>query len=91
MLTGHTAFIQGAAYILAQLLGAIVGAGVTKGLRGEGVGDVGCFAPNGISHASLWGWETIMTFFLITTIYAVAISQKGKFVVYMSHLVTPYI
>ena len=78
LLSGHTAFLQGVAYIVAQLLGAIVGAAVTKGLRAEGVGDVGCFAPSNISHAALWGWETIATFFLITVIFAVCVSQKGS-------------
>ena len=77
MISGHTAVVQGCCYILAQCVGAIVGAAVTKGLRPAGTGDVGCFAPSGISHAQLWGWETIMATLLYSTVFAVAVSQKG--------------
>lgn len=72
--SGHTSVAQGAAYVLCQLAGAIVGAGVTKGfLRSPG-----CFLPAaGVSHAQLWGWETIMTFLLIVTVYEMAVVQKG--------------
>lgn len=81
VLTGHTALLQGVSYILCQCVGAIVGAAITKGLRPAGAGDVGCFGPSGISRTQLWGWETINTFLLVSTIYAVAISQKVFFCV----------
>ena len=76
LITGHTALIQGACFIGAQMVGAITGAAITKGLRGPGRDDLGCFSPSDISHAQLWGQETINTFLLIITVFAVAVSQK---------------
>lgn len=74
VLTGHTSVLQGACYVVAQLAGGIVGAGISEGF----VGGVGCFAPApGVSHLQLWGWETIMTVLLIVTVYEVAVVQKG--------------
>lgn len=74
VLSGHTSLLQGGYYILCQLVGAIVGAGITKGFGRS----PGCFLPaDGVSHAALWGWETIMTTLLIVTVYEVAVVQKG--------------
>eukprot|EP00878_Enallax_costatus_P025762 GHUV01027589.1.p1 GENE.GHUV01027589.1~~GHUV01027589.1.p1 ORF type:complete len:112 (-),score=18.90 GHUV01027589.1:5-340(-) len=39
--------------------------------------DIGCFAP---SHINLWqafGWETIMTFLLVITVYSVAVGEPS--------------
>ena len=74
MISGHTAILQGLGYIVAQCTGAIVGAGISKGFAP----DPGCFLPAaGVSHAQLWGWETIMTVLLIVTVYEMAVVQKG--------------
>ena len=77
MISGHTAVVQGVCYMVAQCLGAIVGAAITMGLRPAGAGDVGCFGPVGISHGQLFGWEVIMAALLYSTVFAVAVSQKG--------------
>ena len=74
MLTGHTSVLQGLGYIVCQLTGAIVGAGISKGFAT----DPGCFLPaNGVTNAQLWGWETIMTVLLLVTVIELAIVQKG--------------
>ena len=73
-ISGHVSLLQSAGYIICQLAGAIVGAGISKGFAHS----PGCFLPaNGVSQAQLWGMETITTFFLIVTVYAVAVCQKG--------------
>ena len=36
---------------------------------------VGCFAPKGISPSQLFGWEVIGTFLLVSTVFAVAVSE----------------
>lgn len=74
MLTGHTSVFQGLGYIVCQVVGAIVGAGISKGFAHN----PGCFLPApGVSHAQLWGWETIMTVLLIVTVIEMAIVMKG--------------
>lgn len=78
MLSGHMAFIQGLAYIICQFVGAIIGAGITRGLKPSSLADPGCFGPVGISHAQLFGMEFMGTVLLIATIYGVAVSQKGS-------------
>lgn len=74
VLTGHVPVLQGVGYIACQLAGAIVGAGISKGFAT----DPGCFLPApGVTHAQLWGWETIMTVLLVVTVVELAIVQKG--------------
>lgn len=74
MLTGHTSIFQGVGYIICQLAGAIVGAGITKGFAT----DPGCFYPAAdVSKAQLWGWETIMSVLLIVTVIELAVVMKG--------------
>lgn len=76
ILTGHLSVVQGLGYIVCQLAGAIVGAAISKGFATTP--DPGCFLPSvGVSHAQLWGWETIMTVLLIVTVIELAVAQKG--------------
>lgn len=76
MISGHTSLLQGLGYVICQLVGSIVGAGMTKGF--SDLADPGCFsAAAGVSHAQLWGWESIMSVLLIVTVYEVAVVQKG--------------
>ena len=77
VISGHTSIPQGVAYIVAQCVGAITGAALTKGLRPIGAGDVGCFGLADITQAQLFGWEFVMALLLYTTVMAVAVSQKG--------------
>jgi len=78
MLSGHMAFIQGLCYIVAQFVGAIIGAALTKGLKPAGLSNPGCFGPVGISHAQLFGIEFMATTLLIVVIFGVAVGQKGS-------------
>lgn len=95
VISGHTSVLQGASYIVCQVVGAIAGAGMTKGFTD--VSDPGCFLPSaGVSHAQLWGWETIMTVLLVVTVYEMAVVQKGAsnfgpFVIGLSLLVAAYV
>ena len=74
VITGHTAVLQGLGYMACQVVGAISGAAISKAFAT----DPGCFLPAvGVSHAQLWGLETIMTVLLIATVFAMAIVQKG--------------
>lgn len=78
MLSGHMAFVQGLAYIGCQFVGAIIGAGITRGLKPIALQSPGCFGPAGISHAQLFGLEFMATTLLIVVIYGVAVAQKGS-------------
>lgn len=39
--------------------------------------DVGCFGPSGINLWQAFGWETIMTFLLVVTVYSVAVGEPS--------------
>lgn len=38
---------------------------------------VGCFAPAGITLSQAFGWELVMTFLLVVTIYSVAVGEPS--------------
>lgn len=76
-ISGHTAFIQAVSYVVAQLVGGIVGAAIGRGLKPDSLTDPGVFMPVGISNAQLFGWEFLMCLTLVVTVYAVAVSAKG--------------
>lgn len=76
-------------YIILQVAGGICGsllaAGLIPGARlGMGAKGPGCFEPalaedgaNSISRAQLFGWEVLMTFTLISVVYACGIAKPG--------------
>lgn len=85
ILTGHINFTKGLCYIVAQIGGACIGTllmvpltiGATVGMGNNGPG---CFTPNdgqAISLAQAFGWEAIMTFVLVSTVYAVAVGEPS--------------
>ncbi len=78
ILSGHIAFIQGLAYMACQFAGAVIGAGITRGLKPGTLLNPGFFGPVGISHAKLFGMEFMACTLLIVTVYGVAVSQKGS-------------
>ena len=64
-----------------QILGAIFGALIYAALIpqlhiGGGDSSPGCFGPSsGTTWSEVFGWETMMTFFLVMTVYASAVAK----------------
>ncbi|KAL3137469.1 hypothetical protein ABBQ38_004758 [Trebouxia sp. C0009 RCD-2024] len=83
IVTGHIGLIKGCAYMLCQICGACFGmlmvAGLVPGTYvGMGNLGTGCFAKgDGITLGMLFGWETVMTFVLVSVVYAVAIGEPS--------------
>lgn len=76
LVTGHISFSRGLAYIVAQCLGATVGSALHL-LLVPGAECVGSFAPHGISLGQAFGWELLMTFVLVITVYSVAVGEPS--------------
>ncbi|KAL0029378.1 hypothetical protein WJX77_003180 [Trebouxia sp. C0004] len=83
MVSGHIGILKGFAYMFAQLFGSIFGSLLIAGLiPGSyiGMGDkgTGCFAPGeGVTKGMLFGWELILAFILVSTVYACAIGSPN--------------
>lgn len=83
MCTGHMKWWKALMYMVAQVLGAIFGALIYAALIprltiGYGANSPGCFGPaKGTSWSEVFGWETMMTFFLVMTVYASAVARPG--------------
>lgn len=83
MCTGHMKWWKGLMYMCAQILGAIFGALIYAALIpqlhiGGGNSSPGCFGPaQGTNWSEVFGWETMMTFSLVMTVYASAVSKPG--------------
>jgi aquaporin NIP len=74
-LTRHVSWPRAAAYWCAQLAGALTAAALLRASLGN-VADVGATLPSG-SQAQSFGWELIMTAFLMFVILAVATDAKA--------------
>jgi MIP family channel proteins len=69
-------------YIVAQLVGAIAGAGLLRWVMPEDAwkaANLGATTISGISSGRAILLEAILTFFLVLTIFAVAIDDRGVF------------
>lgn len=83
MVSGHIGIIKGFAYMFSQLFGSIFGSLLIAGLIpdayiGMGNTGVGCFKPAaGITNGQLFGWEFILSFILVSTVYACAIGAPN--------------
>ncbi|KAK9804652.1 hypothetical protein WJX73_004701 [Symbiochloris irregularis] len=81
IVTGHMSPLKGLMYIITQLGGGCCGillvAGLVPGARvGMGNAGIGCFhSSEGITQGQLFGWELIMTFILVSVVYAVAVGE----------------
>ncbi|MEW5315282.1 MAG: hypothetical protein WDW38_006723 [Sanguina aurantia] len=81
--TGHMIWWKGLLYIIAQILGAIFGALIYTMLIpnlhiGGGASSPGCFGPGpGVTNSAVFGWEMMMTFLLVMTVYASAVTKPG--------------
>jgi hypothetical protein len=65
--------------ILGSIFGALIYTSLIPSLHiGSGAGSPGCFAPgNGTTAGGVFGWETMMTFLLVMTVYAAAVAKPG--------------
>lgn len=85
--SGHMHWMKALLYVLAQILGAVVGAllevALMPGLQWAWFGHnkvvaPGCVYPGaGVNHWEVFGWELILTFVLVYVIYAVAVAEPG--------------
>eukprot|EP00878_Enallax_costatus_P000143 GHUV01000186.1.p1 GENE.GHUV01000186.1~~GHUV01000186.1.p1 ORF type:complete len:303 (+),score=50.80 GHUV01000186.1:123-1031(+) len=83
---GFYPVIHSVLYIILQICGAIFGALLVAGLIpdtyvGMGDGAPGCFDSTtigkGLTHGQLFGWEVVMTFTLISVVYACGVAKPG--------------
>lgn len=83
VVTGHMDWVKGLAYIISQVLGAIVGAlleaALIPGLHlGHNVFRAPvCFFPGHINSWQLLLWEAILTFAFVYVAYATAVMEPG--------------
>ncbi|KAK9862407.1 hypothetical protein WJX84_007444 [Apatococcus fuscideae] len=87
ILTGHTGLFKGCVYVVMQLSGSALASLLLAGLYpGASVSNkelgVGCFGfrevPTGhLSRGMAFGWEAIMTFTLVATVYSVALGTPN--------------
>ncbi len=88
LLCGFYPVLHAVLYIILQIAGGICGSLLAAGLMpgakvGMGAKGPGCFEPkvdvgvDALTAAQLFGWETIMTFTLISAVYACGIAKPG--------------
>jgi MIP family channel proteins len=73
---------RAAVYVVAQLAGAAIGAGLLRWVMPETVwrrSDLGATTVHGISNGRAVLLEAILTFFLVITVFATAIDDRGVF------------
>lgn len=82
-LSGHFNYVTSIVYIIAQIVGAAIGAmlqvALVPGIHwGQQPSSPGCYDPNpALTGVETWAWETILTFVLIYVVYATAIASPG--------------
>ena len=83
---GFYPFVHAVLYVILQIAGAIIGSLVVAGLvpgaeLGMGDGGPGCFdrtvIHNGLSDGQIFGWEFVMAFTLLSTVYACGMAKPG--------------
>ncbi|KAL4437267.1 hypothetical protein ABPG75_004406 [Micractinium tetrahymenae] len=85
MISGHLPWRRGLLYMLAQFLGGIVGVLFQVALIPDAHVDMGNEGPGCFTHLGgkfirvdqLFGWELVMTFLLVSVVFAVAVSKPG--------------
>jgi len=86
LLCGFYPILHSMLYITLQVVGAIFGALITAGLVpgasvSMGDGGPGCFdrktIPAEITNSMVFGWEVMMTFTLISVVYACGVAKPG--------------
>jgi aquaporin TIP len=82
-LSGHFNYVTSIVYIIAQIVGAAIGAmlqvALVPGIHwGQQPASPGCYDPNpALTGVETWAWETVLTFVLIYVVYATAIASPG--------------
>ncbi|KAL4439446.1 hypothetical protein ABPG77_008775 [Micractinium sp. CCAP 211/92] len=85
IISGHIAWRRGLLYMLAQILGGIVGVLFQAALIPDAHVNMGNAGPGCFTHLGgkyirvdqLFGWELVMTFLLVSVVFAVAVSKPG--------------
>ncbi|WIA38461.1 hypothetical protein OEZ86_001784 [Tetradesmus obliquus] len=86
LICGFYPLIHSILYIFLQIVGAIFGALLVAALIPDahvsmGDGAPGCFdntvIGKGLTHSQLFGWEVVMTFTLISVVYACGVAKPG--------------
>ncbi|KAF8061944.1 Nodulin-26 [Scenedesmus sp. PABB004] len=86
LICGFYPLLHSILYIILQIVGAMFGSMLVAGLVpgvyvGMGDGAPGCFDPTvvgkGLTHSQLFGWEVVMTFTLISVVYACGVAKPG--------------
>jgi glycerol uptake facilitator-like aquaporin len=79
--SGHIDWTRGILYVIAQVLGALLGAFTEPAfIKSARLGHIspGCVdLPVEVSRADLFLWESIMTFFFLTVLYAAQFTTPG--------------
>ena len=79
----RTVYLWSLLQILGSIFGSIIYAALIPGLhiankKFQGGTAPGCFGPAvGVTHAEVFGWEVMMTFLLVCTVYAAAVAKPG--------------
>lgn len=79
---GKIETVRAAVYVVAQLVGAAIGAGFLRWIMPESVwqrSNLGATTIRGIGEGRALLLEAILTFFLVITVFATAIDDRGVF------------
>jgi glycerol uptake facilitator-like aquaporin len=79
-ISGHMTWSRAGFYVIAQVVGALLGALLQGGLIPHaqlGHHLTGCLRPELISSKQLFGWEILLTAFFIAAVYASMLGRPG--------------
>jgi MIP family channel proteins len=77
VITGNTGLIRGVLYIAAQLIGAVLAVAVLNSVAFDR-DELGLHQVAGISQGQGLLFEIFLTFFLVWTVFAVAVDRRGN-------------
>jgi aquaporin TIP len=77
VVTGNTGLVRGVTYIAAQLIGAVLAIAVLNGVAFD-QNEPGLHQVTGITQGQGLLLEILLTFFLVWTIFAVAVDKRGS-------------
>lgn len=77
VVTGNTGLVRGVMYIAAQLIGAVLAIAVLNGVAFD-QNELGLHQVTGITQGQALLLEIFLTFFLVWTVFAVAVDKRGN-------------